>query len=261
MNASLAPCALGGDRLATTVCEHRNANGATWRFFAQANDRLLTFTHQIRVRRTFSRQIGRRAWKKIFLVLYSYHTRRSRRRKTPLKGQINEEEHRRHRFAGSSGRVRRAPAPAGRTGNPAAVDSAAELQTRSAGSAQTGAAAELQTRSAGSAQTGAAGSQTRAAASRASSPPQTRASAAASTAAAASVVEALVSRSVSSNPRSAWVGDFLWKSQSANILKKPGQNREFAFEIRSGRGIFYSMRQPITGRMKKCVTRQPGALC
>ena len=245
MNASLAPCALGGDRLATTVCEHRNANGATWRFFAQANDRLLTFTHQIRVRRTFSRQIGRRAWKKIFLVLYSYHTRRSRRRKTPLKGQINEEEHRRHRFAGSSGRVRRAPAPAGRTGNPAAVDSAAELQTRSAGSAQTGAA----------------GSQTRAAASRASSPPQTRASAAASTAAAASVVEALVSRSVSSNPRSAWVGDFLWKSQSANILKKPGQNREFAFEIRSGRGIFYSMRQPITGRMKKCVTRQPGALC
>ena len=33
MNASLAPCALGGDRLATTVCGHRNASGAFKRFF------------------------------------------------------------------------------------------------------------------------------------------------------------------------------------------------------------------------------------
>ena len=47
MNASLAPCALAGDPLATTVYGHRNASGATVRFFARADDRLQTFTHHM----------------------------------------------------------------------------------------------------------------------------------------------------------------------------------------------------------------------
>ena len=46
MNASLAPCALAGDPLATTVYGHRNASGATVRFFARATNRLQTFTYK-----------------------------------------------------------------------------------------------------------------------------------------------------------------------------------------------------------------------
>ena len=37
MNASLAPCALAGDPLATTVCEQRNVFGAFERFFCAGN--------------------------------------------------------------------------------------------------------------------------------------------------------------------------------------------------------------------------------